>query len=72
VLLPPSVFAGLAAASPSDGGQDRHAHLRVTDRLNLKPFADITSTIGFLQDSGIPISEIPPMTAGYFEIKPEL
>jgi glycosidase len=72
VLLPASVFAGLAAASPSDGGQDRHAHLRVTDRLNSQPFADITSTIGFLQDSGIPISEIPPMTAGYFEIKPEL
>jgi len=61
VLLPGSVFEG----------QDRHAPLRVLDRVNPQPLADITSTIDFLQDSGIPISEIPPMTACYLEIKLE-
>jgi glycosidase len=69
VQLPASTFGGLATASPSKGGQDRQSPLRVTDRLNSKPLVDLTTTVGFAQDSGIPIAELPPMTACYLEIK---
>lgn len=49
--------------------QDRQAHLRVLDRLNVPPLADVTSTIGYAQESGIAVAEIPPLTACYLELK---
>jgi glycosidase len=58
VQLPASVFAG----------QDRQSQLFVIDRLNPKPLADLKSTIGFVQDSGAPIAELPPLTACYLEL----
>jgi glycosidase len=59
VRLPDSVFAG----------QNRQTGVRILDRLNLNPLANIKSTIGFVQDSGIPIAEIPPVTACYLEVR---
>jgi glycosidase len=59
VRFPGSMFAG----------QDRQTALHILDRLNPKPLADITSTVGFMEDSGIPLAEIPPVTACYLELK---
>ena len=58
VRLPESLFTA----------QDRQSHLRVLDRLNIPPLADITSTIGYVQENAIPITEIPPLTARYLEL----
>ncbi len=59
VRLPDTIFAK----------QDRQTHVRVVDRLNPTPLADIISTIGFLQDSGVPIAELPPLSVAYLELK---
>ncbi len=59
VQLPPTVF--LKTTSQSD--------IVVQDRLNPKPLVDLKSTIGLVRDSGIPIAEIPAMTACYLEMK---
>jgi hypothetical protein len=48
---------------------DRQALVNIKDRLNSKPLADVTVTAGYLRESGIPIAEIPPLTACYLEIK---
>jgi len=37
--------------------------------LNVTPLADTTLNIGYLRDSGIPLAEVPPLTACYLEIK---
>jgi glycosidase len=66
VRLPETVMASLGLAS-----EDRQPRLHVTDRLNAPPLADITLTIGFVRNSGIPIAEIPPLTACYLELKVE-
>ena len=59
VQLPANIFQG----------RNRQARVRVTDRLNLKPLTDASSTVGLIQDSGIAIAEVPPLTAAYLEIK---
>jgi glycosidase len=50
---------------------NREANVTIKDRLNANPLADVKSTMGFLQESGIPIAELPPLSAAYLEIKPE-
>ena len=52
-------------------GQNREAQVRVKDRLNLTPLADVALNLGYLRDSGVSIAEIPPLTAAYLEIKIE-
>jgi glycosidase len=59
VQLPASVFAG----------QDRQSPLFAIDRLNPKPLVDLKSTVGFVEDSGIPIAELPPVTGCYLELR---
>jgi glycosidase len=59
--------AALAAAGLSK--IDRESHLSIKDRLNAKPLVDATSNVGYIRESGIPIAEIPPLTACYLEIK---
>lgn len=49
--------------------QDRQEQLHVVDRLNVPSLVDLRSTIGYAQESGIPVAEIPPLTAVYLEIK---
>ena len=61
VQLPSAIFAG----------RDPKSLVRVIDRLNLKPITDLTSTIDFVQDSGVSIAEIPAMTAACLEFKKE-
>jgi glycosidase len=71
VRVPESVLPALATASPSGGGQDRQSRLRIVDRLNETPLADVRSTIGFVRDGGVPIAELPPLSAAYLELKLE-
>jgi glycosidase len=47
---------------------DRQAQMSIKDRLNSKPLADVTVSAGYLRESGIPIVEIPPLSAAYVEI----
>ena len=63
IRLPQSAIA-VAGLTKSD----REAHVSIKDRLNVKPLADATSNIGYLRDSGIPIAELPPLSACYLEI----
>jgi glycosidase len=58
VKLPPSIFS-----------RGRQSSLVILDRLNQIPLVDLKTTIGFVQDSGIPIGEMPPATACYLEIE---
>ena len=60
VLLPPDA---------NDASRDRQIRFRALDRLNDPPLVDFESTVGFVQKAGIPIAEIPPLTALYLEIK---
>ena len=48
---------------------DRETHVTITDRLNAKPLADVTSNAGYIRESGVPIAELPPLSAAYLEIK---
>jgi hypothetical protein len=59
VHLPPSAFQG----------EDRKSHVTVLDRLNVPAAVDLRSTVGFVQESGVPIAEMPPLSACYLELK---
>jgi len=48
---------------------DRDKSIHVKDRLNATPLADVTTNVGYVQESGIPITELPPLSAAYLEIK---
>src|SRR5215212_1786832 len=50
-------------------GTDREKRVTVTDRLNAAPLADVTLNAGYLRESGVPIAELPPLSAAYLEIK---
>ena len=47
----------------------REKQIAIKDRLNVVPLADMTLNAGYFKDSGIPIAEIPPLSAAYLEIK---
>ena len=66
VRLPETAIAAIGLNS-----QDRGAKIRIKDRLNVTPLADVTLNAGYLRESGIPITEIPPLSACYLEIKAE-
>ncbi|MEY2536463.1 MAG: hypothetical protein QOG67_203 [Verrucomicrobiota bacterium] len=52
-------------------GGDPQKEVTIKDRLNVPPLADLKLNLGYLQDAGVPISEIPPLTACYLELKTE-
>jgi glycosidase len=64
IKLPEAVLARIGLMTP-----DRGATISVKDRLNAAPLVDAQLNAGYLRDSGLPIAEIPPLTACYLEIK---
>ena len=48
---------------------DQHASIIVKDRLNEAPLVDSILNSGYFRHEGIPISEIPPLSAAYLEIR---
>ena len=66
IKLPETVVASMNV--PKDA-RDKPVHIK--DRLNANPLADVTTSVGYLQESGIPVTELPPLSAAYLEIKIE-
>jgi glycosidase len=64
IIFPKSVITALGLESQA-GGSD----LQLRDRLAAKEGATASSTIDEASEHGIQIAEIPPLTAGYFELK---
>jgi glycosidase len=64
IILPESVLKVLGLDT-----QPRNSDLRLIDRLAAKEGITATSTVSELSGPGIPIAEIPPLTARYFEFK---
>jgi glycosidase len=64
IRLPESALAAIGLNT-----QDRATPITIKDRLNKAPLADLTLDLGFLRESGVPIAEIPPLSAAYLEIK---
>ncbi|HEY4281904.1 MAG TPA: alpha-amylase family glycosyl hydrolase [Chthoniobacterales bacterium] len=64
IRLPENVLKGIGLST-----QERGTSVTIKDRLNAQPLADVTLDLGFLRDSGVPIAELPPLTAAYLEIK---
>jgi glycosidase len=71
IRVPDSVFAGQDRQPRNNRGSRTlsESHVQIVDRLNTPALADITSTIGYIQEEGIPIAELPPLTACYLELK---
>jgi glycosidase len=64
VRLPETAIASIGLNTQKHG-----TRIRIKDRLNVTPLADVTLDVGYLRESGIPITEIPPLSAAYLEIK---
>ena len=64
VRIPEGVLGLIGITGPGDGAQ-----ITVKDRLNEVPIADVALNHGYLVDEGIPISEMPPLSAAYLEIR---
>ena len=47
----------------------REAQITIKDRLNVTPLVDATLNAGYLKEGGIPIAELPPLSAVYLELK---
>jgi len=63
IRLPDNVLSAIGLKAV-----DRGAKLNIKDRLNATPLADVMLNNGYLQESGIPLAEIPPLSAAYLEI----
>jgi glycosidase len=66
IRLPEAALAPLGLMK-----QDRHSGLTIKDQLNPAALVDLTTDLGYLRDGGVPIAELPPLTACYLEIKPD-
>jgi glycosidase len=66
IILPESVIKSVGLDT-----QPRNSDLRLVDRLAAKEGINATSTVAEAGERGIPIAEIPPLTACYFEVKVE-
>jgi hypothetical protein len=64
IILPESVIKSVGLDS-----QYRNSDLQWVDRLTAKEGATAKSTVAEASTHGIPIPEIPPLTARYFELK---
>ncbi|HJT80002.1 MAG TPA: alpha-amylase family glycosyl hydrolase [Chthoniobacterales bacterium] len=64
IRLPENILSTAGIDTPK-----RERQMTIKDRLNTAPLVDATLNAGYLKDSGIPITEMPPLSACYLEVK---
>ena len=63
IRLPQELVSRLRFNAVADAAQ-----IHVTDKLNSTPLCDAVLNFGYLRDNGVPIADLPPLSAVYLEI----